>query len=95
MIVRSLAFSNDSNYLVSVSDDSYVKVYDLREKKDTETDRRFNTINFSGHCSWVLNATFAPDNNHFATGFVNYHFYLFDKLINNTLFVIVVQQIKP
>ncbi|KAH9389005.1 WD repeat-containing protein 61, partial [Tyrophagus putrescentiae] len=68
MIVRSLAFSNDSNYLVSVSDDSYVKVYDLREKKDTETDRRFNTINFSGHCSWVLNATFAPDNNHFATG---------------------------
>ncbi len=73
--IRSLAFSDDSKYLVTVSDDSYVKVYDVLEleklQENNKKDVKIINVNLSGHSSWVLNVTFAPDSNHFATGYVN------------------------
>ena len=57
--VRALAFSPDSQFLLTGCDDSQIKIH-LLEKAD-----QIKTI--SGHGSWVLDVSFSPDGLHFAS----------------------------
>lgn len=59
MPIRSLAYSPDSKYLVTGSDDCHLKIYDVQSGDLMST--------LSGHGSWVLNVAFSPDNLHFAS----------------------------
>lgn len=61
MPVRTLAFSPDSQYLITGSDDQHINLYDL----NTNPERPLSTL--SGHGSWVLCVDFSPDGRHFAS----------------------------
>lgn len=60
MPIRTLAFSPDSQYLITGSDDYHIKVYQVTNLDPIST--------LSGHGSWVLSVAFSPNNLNFASG---------------------------
>ena len=56
---RSLSFAPDSQLLVTASDDSHIKLYDVQNATLIS--------NMTGHQSWVLSVDFSPDNAHYVT----------------------------
>ena len=59
LLRRSLSFAPDSQLLVTASDDSHIKLYDVQNATLIS--------NMTGHQSWVLSVDFSPDNAHFVT----------------------------
>lgn len=59
MSVRSLCFSPDSQTLLTASDDGHMKLYDVQHSDVVGT--------FSGHSSWVLSVSFAPNGKRFTS----------------------------
>jgi WD repeat-containing protein 61 len=62
MSIRSIAFSPDSKYLITGSDDCHIRVYDLSKADSSEP-----IATLSGHGSWVLSVAFSPNNLNFAS----------------------------
>ena len=62
MPVRSVAFSCDSQYLATASDDCHIKLYDTSKPDPIYT--------LSAHGSWVLDVTFSPNNLNFASRYL-------------------------
>ena len=60
MPVRTLAFSPDSQHLITGSDDQHINLYDL-----SNTERPLSTL--SGHGSWFLCVHFSPDGKRFSS----------------------------
>jgi len=61
MTVRSISFSQNSDILFSASDDTQIKMFDVKNN--------FTSIgSFTGHSSWVLSVNPNPNGNTFATG---------------------------
>lgn len=58
--VRAVAFSPDSQKLLSGADDGLIKVHDTKSGELVKT--------LSGHGSWILDLDFAPNGSHFASG---------------------------
>jgi WD repeat-containing protein 61 len=58
--VRAVAFSPDSNLLLSGCDDTQIKIHDPRKAEQIRT--------LSGHASWILDLNFTPNGTHFASG---------------------------
>jgi WD repeat-containing protein 61 len=57
--VRSLKFTNDSQKLITTSDDKHIHVYDMSTGNLVKS--------LSGHSSFVLSVAVSPDNEHFST----------------------------
>jgi len=69
--VRSLAWSADSQLLLSASDDRRLVLYDTRTASATGANSNSSTgvvASFSGHSSWVLSADMSPDGRLAASG---------------------------
>jgi len=62
MPVRSVAFSHNSRYIATASDDCYIRIFDMDREKCTDP-----IYTLCGHGSWVLGVTFAPDDKSFAS----------------------------
>lgn len=58
--VRAVAFSPDSKYLLSGSDDTLIKIHHPAQGEQIKT--------LSGHGSWILDLCFSPNGVHFASG---------------------------
>lgn len=58
--IRAVAFSPDSQLLLSGSDDGQIKVHSIKSGELVKT--------LSGHGSWILDLDFAPNGSHFASG---------------------------
>lgn len=78
MPIRGLTFSSDSQLLLTGSDDSHIKIYDvyvyffhIKEMflRYSITYRQNANLagTLSGHASYVLNVDFSPDNQHFVS----------------------------
>lgn len=58
--VRAVAFSPDSKYLLSGSDDTQIKIHTSGQGEQIKT--------LLGHGSWILDLNFSPNGLHFASG---------------------------
>jgi WD repeat-containing protein 61 len=67
MSVRSLAFSRNSQHLISASDDTRIHMYDVHHGSCVST--------LHGHASWVLGVAYSPNTFHFASWYVECVFY--------------------
>lgn len=77
MPVRGLAFTTDSQLLLTGSDDKKINVYDVQVFIIKFVNLLYNIAHsqsgncaatLAGHTSWVLCIATHPDGNHFATG---------------------------
>jgi len=67
MCVRSLAWSQDSNLLLSASDDKRLVLHDVRGMSNGKPGSGA-VASFNGHSSWVLSAAISPDGRLAASG---------------------------
>lgn len=67
--VRSLAWSADSQLLMSASDDKRLVLYDTRNSSVSATNSSVGVVaSFTGHASWVLAVDMSPDGRLAASG---------------------------